>query len=480
MKYAHSVPGIDPACWEPLPAHLKAVGKTARSFAHAFDAEDFAHIAGLLHDIGKAKTAFQAYLHGERASEPHSGEGARFAHERLGAWGRLIAYCIAGHHAGLPNGLGRSEKGRPQTPLEERLKQAEVIDLPEDICLPNITCPPAPLARVPNDDLANFRLHFFTRMVFSALVDADFLETEAFYDRVEGRKRERGWQGSLDDLAAALDAHLATFDPPKEGINRLRAKILNHVRAMADESPGLFTLTVPTGGGKTLTSLAFALDHARKHGLERIIYVIPYTSIVEQTADVFRKALKDADAVLEHHASFDWNGLDDPGESERLKLAAQNWDRPVIVTTAVQFFESLFANRPSKCRKLHRLARSVIVLDEAQTLPLRLLRPCLAAVRELVRGYGATVVLCTATQPALRKGRDGDGFPAPEGIEPDEVRELARRRHRAIPWRRSVARWCWTRRATCWPSAAWAVRTTRASGSRVSWPCPPPSSAPRA
>ncbi len=425
MKYAHSVQGRDPACWEPLDAHLLAVGRRAGRFAQAFDAAALARAAGLLHDLGKAKPAFQAYLRGECPSAPHSGEGARFASEHLGTWGRLIAYCIAGHHAGLPNGLGHSEKGRPQTPLEERLKQAEMLEPPEGISLPDITRSPAPLTNLPNDDLANFRLHFFTRMVFSALVDADFLETEAFYDRVEGRQRERGWQGALDDLVAALDAHLATFDPPEGDINRLRAEILNHVRAMAGEPPGLFTLTVPTGGGKTLTSLAFALDHARRHGLERVIYVIPYTSIVEQTADVFREALKDADAVLEHHASFDLDGLDDPGESERLKLAAQNWDRPVIVTTAVQFFESLFANRPSKCRKLHRLARSVIVLDEAQTLPLRLLRPCLAAVRELVRGYGVTVVLCTATQPALRKGREGDGFPAPEGIEPDEVRELA-------------------------------------------------------
>ena len=425
MKYAHSVQGKPSSFWEPLDAHLQAVGRTAGRFAQPFDAVNVARAAGLLHDLGKAKPAFQAYLRGECPSAPHSGEGARFASERLGTWGKLIAYGIAGHHAGLPNGLGHSEKGRPQTPLAERLKQAELLDLPEGISLPDIARMPAPLAGLPNDDMANFRLHFFTRMVFSALVDADFLETEAFYDRVEGRRRPRGWQGSLDDLAAALNARLAAFGPPEGRINRLRAEILRHVRGMAGEPPGLFTLTVPTGGGKTLTSLAFALDHARRHGLERVIYVIPYTSIVEQTADVFRQALQDHDAVLEHHASFDWDGVEDPGESERLKLAAQNWDRPVIVTTAVQFFESLFANRPSKCRKLHRLARSVIVLDEAQTLPLRLLRPCLAAMQELVRGYGASIVLCTATQPALLKGREGDGFPAPEGLEPDAVRELA-------------------------------------------------------
>ncbi len=426
--FAHSTNRPDQSDWEPLHEHLNAVAGRAETFARSFAAGDLARIAGLLHDLGKAKPGFQARLRGERSSEPHSGEGARFAAEELGIAqiGKLIAYAIAGHHAGLANGIGHAA-GRPATPLDKRLRDAARLDLPEGIALPALSAPPAPLAGLSRDHpRASFRLHFFTRMLFSALVDADRLETEAFYDRIEGRQSPRGWNGTLEGLREALDAHLAAFGPPAEGsINAERARILAHARERADHRPGLFSLTVPTGGGKTLTSLAFALDHALAHGLERVIHVIPYVSIIEQTAAVFRTALRDDDAVLEHHASFDWDGLDDPGESERLRLAAQNWDRPVIVTTAVQFFESLFANRPGKCRKLHRLARSVIILDEAQMLPLHLLRPCLAALKELARGYGASVVFCTATQPALKKGAEGDGFPAPEGLEPAEVTELA-------------------------------------------------------
>jgi len=227
-------------------------------------------------------------------------------------------------------------------------------------------------------------------------------------------------------------------------LNALRSEIRAHAVAKASLSPGPFTLTVPTGGGKTLTSLSFALEHAVRHGLRHVVYVIPYTSIIEQTAAVFRQALNTQEGVLEHHASFDWEGA---GRSmresasgdealARLRRAAENWDAPLVVTTAVQFFESLFAARTSRCRKLHNLARSVIVLDEAQSLPLRLLNPCLAALDELGRSYGTSVVLCTATQPAVRRVKDGFAagldLPAERELAPDPPAFYARLRRQRI------------------------------------------------
>ncbi len=425
--FAHSVKGKSPSDWELLEDHSVNVGARAALFCEAFGAANFGEFLGEMHDFGKLKPRFQARVRGEAVRVSHSGEGARYAVERYAEtpyekWGKLIAFCIAGHHSGLPNGMG-SVPGRLQSSLEERLREAEDLELPDWLSLPSLEDHiPLPLqGEVPGQENM-YRHQFFTRMLFSALVDADFLETEKFYDGVNGAKSPRGWTGSLSSLRAHLDQHMSELAGEPGGINDIRGEILTHVRKKAELSPGLFTLTVPTGGGKTLASLAFALDHAIRHGLKRVIYVIPYMSIVEQTAAVFRDALKDDDAVLEHHSAFDWDGLKDETQSERIRLAAQNWDRPVVVTTAVQFFESLYANRPSKCRKLHRLAQSVVILDEAQTLPLRLLRPSLAAINELARGYGSSLVLCTATQPAVTRQA---GFPADEALDLGPDRELA-------------------------------------------------------
>ncbi len=264
-----------------------------------------------------------------------------------------------------------------------------------------------------------FRLAFFGRMLFSCLVDADFKDTEAFYNAVEGRTVDRDWPALpsiLPQLIQRLDAHFAKFTTVNE-INTRRSEILAHVRSKAAMEPGLFTLTVPTGGGKTLASLAFALDHALAHGKRRIIYAIPFTSIIDQTAKIFRDVLGE-DLILEHHSNLEEERIKKPKDNseegraarEKVQLAMEDWAAPIIVTTNVQLFESLFAARPSRCRKLHNIANSVIILDEAQTLPRPLLAPCVRAIDELAKSYGCTIVLCTATQPAL----EASHFPEPK------------------------------------------------------------------
>ena len=422
--YAHSMPNLEPDGWEPLDVHLSAVGAAAARFASPFGCAALAGLAGRLHDIGKASAAFQAYIRGQRASGgDHSSAGAREALTAYrGLHGQALAAVIAGHHAGLADGIALDERlAGDLSPYPDW--QAYSGPLPEAAAL----APTRPFRRSPE---TGFSGAFLVRMLFSCLVDADSVETARLYDLHVSRGRFR----TLAALRDRLDVHMDEIarSAAQTEINAIRAEVLAHVRGRATSAPGLFTLTVPTGGGKTLASLSFALDHAAQHGLRRIIYVIPYTSIIEQTADVFRKAFGSGEDVLEHHANFDWEAAarqlsagrerDDEGgdPAARLHRAAENWDAPVVVTTAVQFFESLFAASRSRCRKLHNLAGAVIVLDEAQTLPLPLLRPCLAAIDELARNYGATVVLCTATQPAVRRM---DGFEG--GLEIDASRELA-------------------------------------------------------
>jgi CRISPR-associated endonuclease/helicase Cas3 len=246
-----------------------------------------------------------------------------------------------------------------------------------------------------------YQLSFFLRMVYSCLVDADWLDTEAFCEPQKAASRQE-WP-SLADLWQRLESHLQRLQAreAEAPLNQWRNQILRSCLAAADNKPGVFSLTVPTGGGKTFSSLAFAVRHAMCHGQGRVIYAIPYTSIIEQNAAVFRAVLGE-DAVLEHHSNLAEPGPDeDPTAWHQARLAAENWDASLVVTTNVQLFESLYANRPSRCRKLHNIAGSVIILDEAQMLPRQVLLPCLEALRELALNYHCTVVLCTATQPAL-------------------------------------------------------------------------------
>jgi CRISPR-associated helicase Cas3 len=269
------------------------------------------------------------------------------------------------------------------------------------------------------------------------LVDADFLGTEAFMD--PERAKLRPTNISLDVLWGRLEQKVVELDERGRAnptiINIQRQKILNRCIQMADSKPGFFTLTVPTGGGKTYSSLAFGLKHAVKRHMDRIIYVIPYTSIIEQNAQVFREALETGSGervVLEHHSNFDYpeGSFGDWNPAEKVnRLASENWDMPIVVTTAVQFFESLYANKGSRCRKLHNIANSVVILDEAQMMPIEYMKPCLWALAELVLNYGVTVVLCTATQPAVQQLLPGGIRPVELMENPEELQRLFKRVH---------------------------------------------------
>ncbi len=424
--FAHSTADVSRADWQPLPSHLLAVGDMAAEFAGIFAGADLALVLGRLHDLGKYTQEYLQRISGGGAKVDHSSWGAIVASQRYPQLGPLLAYAIAGHHAGLANGDGIGER----TVLRERLQADDLPELDaqwmQEIPLPDRLA--MPKLNTHSRDRLPFQLAFLVRMLFSCLVDADFIDTERFYARLENRPDFRSGNEpsvSLQALRGQLDHHLGSFKADKP-VNELRAQILAHVCGQASLDPGLFSLTVPTGGGKTLASLAFALDHAIAHGLQRVIFVIPFTSIVEQNAAVFRKALGALGdkAVLEHHSAFVQSDppKGDPEKyqsAEKLKLAMENWDAPIVVTTAVQFFESLFAAKPSQCRKLHNIAGSVVVLDEAQTMPLNLLRPCVAAIDELARNYRASVVLCTATQPTLDDKEFSGGLHNVRELAPD-------------------------------------------------------------
>lgn len=404
--------------WQTLQSHSVNVGEMASEFAQVFGAQEIACQTGQLHDLGKYSEAFNHRLHGG-PSVDHATAGAKIAVERWGnVLGKLMAFCIAGHHAGLANGSGEGDNRRT---LKQRLALQFGEDIPaldnlwqQEIKLPqNLSAPPLKAdAHHPF-----FSYAFFTRMLYSCLVDADYLDTEAFYLNLENNAVERGGYPDLNALQRNFNQFINYFrrriaQAPEQteaekrnaALNRLRSEILDHAVEQAAQPQGLFTLTVPTGGGKTFTSMAFALEHAKRHGMRRVIYVIPFTSIIEQNAAEFRKAFGELgeQAVLEHHSTFDDGKLQNEATKDKLRLASENWDVPIVVTTAVQFFESLFADRSSRCRKLHNIAGSVIILDEAQMLPLNLLLPIMQAIKELSQNYRCSVVMCTATQPAVQ------------------------------------------------------------------------------
>ena len=375
-----------------LKDHLTGTAELAALFAKSFGKEEWGYCEGLLHDIGKYSQEFlQKITQNLNRKVDHSTAGAKVCAE-MGGFYLLLRYCIAGHHAGLPNTGG---SGVDPSTLRGRLKKIvpNYEDYKKEIEIP-------PLKEVPFDPRettnADFSCSVFIRMLYSCLVDADFLDTESF---MKQGKTERDAGEPLEILYQRLYTYVEKWleNTDLETVNGRRSEILRNCIASADKERGLFRLTVPTGGGKTLASLAFALKHAIEHGMERVIYVVPYTSIIEQNAEVFREILGDRN-VLENHYNVDYEASE---ELKPMQLAAENWDKPVIVTTNVQFFESLFSNKSSKCRKLHRIANSVVIFDEAQMLPMNYLTPCLAMMEELMLFYRSSLVLCTATQPAL-------------------------------------------------------------------------------
>lgn len=401
--YAHSGIQDDRSDWQQLGDHLAGVAELARGNAAPLGLGACAEVLGRFHDIGKYNPEFDRRLMGENIRVDHSTAGGAVllaeAGQGMQPLAEALAYAILGHHAGLPDKTGETDAcmeqrlTRPPAPLDPAWR----AHLPVDF-----RAMAAEIARlIRHGPKLGFDFSVAVRMMFSCLVDADYRDTQAFYNRLEGHQRDTSWSALADilpTLRARFDKHMAGF-AADSGLNSLRAQILSHIRARADMPPGPFTLCVPTGGGKTLASLGFALDHAARHGHRRIIYAIPYTSIIDQTAAIFCKVLGN-DIVLEHHSTLD---AENPGAEgrDKLKLAMEDWDAPVVVTTNVQLFESLFAARPSRCRKLHNIAGSVIVLDEAQCLPRPLLLPTLAMIDTLGVHYGCSVILCTATQPAF-------------------------------------------------------------------------------
>ncbi len=415
--YAHSGNRSDRCDWQLLDDHLANVAQLAAKTAKPLKLSTISYIAGSFHDFGKYNPEFDKVLAGQQIRVDHSTAGGRHLidyakdiSQKLTAL--ILAHSILGHHAGLPNTYDDSNSN-----LEWRIKSHQENQIPafgKKIEKLMANAPGDLLAaahevkskiRPPADGIfPGFEMSVVGRMVFSCLVDSDFRDTELFYEKLNGSRPKRiqsDLHKNLKSLIESFEEHMEKLisSAKQSKINLNRHKTLKHIRKNACKEPGLFTLSVPTGGGKTLASLGFALDHAKHHGHRRIIYAIPYTSIIEQTASIFRDLFGDDDVVLEHHSSIDEDlNLE---TTNKLRLAMEDWSRPIIVTTNVQLFESLFSSKPSKCRKIHNIAGSIIILDEAQCLPRHLLIPILSMLEILTAHYGCSVVFCTATQPAF-------------------------------------------------------------------------------
>lgn len=421
---------------------MSGTRQRCRSFAARFDLPNVGALLGLWHDLGKANPQFQMYLRAaaegrQISSVPHAVWGAALAYgfrEAGGPW-RELALPIAGHHAGL----------KAPSAVRNDIKEAVASDRKFFDALRNRSSELPMPSTVSAPDLTSHDRELRIRMLLSALVDADRLDTEAFSRPESADRRGFGvemtelWHAFLDDQEELLGAAEDT------DVNRVRREVYEACLEAARGPQGVYRLTVPTGGGKTRSGLAFALRHAVEHGLERVIVAIPYTSIIDQTAAVYREILGE-DVVLEHHSRVEhWAEEGEEPEDVRLRLATQNWDAPVVVTTTVQLFESLFSHHPSAVRKIHRISNAVVLLDEIQTLPPGLVDPTTDVLRSLVEDYGTTVVLSTATQPALHETPFVQAF---DGVGVDEIVPSYRghfKRLERVRYRRVEGRPSWER-----------------------------------
>ena len=437
--------------WQSLSEHLRNVAERAKQFAAPFGLADEAHLVGLLHDLGKYGKRFQ-----QRLEDPSVRGINHWVHGAFAAFQKkniLLPFAIDGHHTGMPAFTSDEFKRSLRNSMKDFHDSNGVVletgnEESVDELLVRASNDAISLDPFPSASEMSFASALRTRMLFSCLVDADFLDTENHFDSERAKSR------SVPSLAeeTAFEAVMKFLHGlPTDGqVNQVRQQLLTDCLAAAEMQPGLFSLTAPTGSGKTLASLAFALKHCCLHNaglpaashdrFRRIIVVIPFTSIIEQTAKVFRDRFEPVfgpDYVLEHHSAVAWGESDsdlgrdaEEAQIRRARLAAENWSSPLVVTTSVQFFESLFAHRPSRCRKLHNIARSVVIFDEVQTLPTRLVPSLLSAVNCLTRDYGVTAVFCTATQPAFGTAAEAikDGWqPREISSRPDAMAETLKR-----------------------------------------------------
>lgn len=404
--YAHTLEGEGEEKWQTVKEHAENVARLVKEFSAPWCTEEYAENLGLLHDAGKYQNDFQRRLRGENIAVEHSISGAKLWIDRQ--WPESGAYCIAGHHSGLPD-VGNSTDSADEPTLLGRLKRAPQQDFSaceKELVLKKIDAFPAKNAvcmRGCRAEDIQKEYAFWTRMMFSCLTDADYLDTEAFC----GGRKERGVCADFKACLEQIDENISRFradTPVKRARDAMRRQVLSHAREKAD----VYLINMPTGSGKTLTSMQFALERAVLSHKKHIIYVIPYTSIIEQNAKIF-KEIFGADSVLEHHCNFDYETVKDEGMRERLKRTAENWDASIIVTTNVQFFESVYGNRSGELRKLHNIADSVLVFDEAHMFPSLFFQPCLEAIRLLTQRYRCEAVFMTATMPDFHTWMDRFG-----------------------------------------------------------------------